>query len=265
MNTKQMKIRIEFASPSIKAIDHLSDIQEAVVYASKNLLRNEIRMSNVYTKDDKVFVNLLVPEERYPKFRIGRRLRGISVFLLKQNPQYQKYKVGTRVLFFLDVSKEIDDAPKTQTATNAFEYDISNAYEEIPYRLKTIAEMRESGATCAEIGKHFNISDSRVSQLYKKYKRIVNYNKAVETHASDTDDIFNYLWKAQKEIQCERVLVTRTYACLFRGGLLANNDILMNQHSDDELLKLSNFGIKSLALVRTALEIHKKEVENVCG
>lgn len=107
------KILIEFADPSIRAIDHIQDIRKAAEYAGLNLYsRYDVQLQYpMPTTDDKVVVEIMIPEEIVETFAVGNHLRGISSFLLKQcGNRYQKFLVGKRLLNYIEVS-EPDHTP----------------------------------------------------------------------------------------------------------------------------------------------------------
>ena len=88
-------IQIEFANLTIKAIDAIHDIREGVRSASLNLYSRygvQIQTPMVYG-DDKVVVEVKIPEEIVNTFAIGPHLKGVATYLLKQcNGRYDNYK-----------------------------------------------------------------------------------------------------------------------------------------------------------------------------
>lgn len=100
---KSKTVRIEFANPTVKAIDYISDISKAVRSASKNLYtKHDVVISEPRIEYELVFVDLLIPRQIFSNFKVGNHLRGISTFLLKHDDQYRKYCVGTRLLYFIE-------------------------------------------------------------------------------------------------------------------------------------------------------------------
>ena len=97
-------VLIEFANPKIRAVDHISDIREAVFYAQGNLLhRHHITLNMPIVIDGFVFVELYLPENIDENFSIGRHLRGISGYLLsKYGDFYKDYLVGARLLNYIE-------------------------------------------------------------------------------------------------------------------------------------------------------------------
>lgn len=118
------KVQIDFADPSIKAIDHLHDLRDAVRSASLSLnLRRNIVLQYPMPENDRVVLEIRMPEDEAESFVEGKpygmRLRGISNYLLKEcGGRYQRYLVGNRLLTYtlLDGS----DNNKTQSEHRGF-------------------------------------------------------------------------------------------------------------------------------------------------
>ena len=100
-------IQIEFADSTIKAIDAIHDIREGVRSASLNLYSRygvQIHPPMVYG-DDKVVVEVKIPEEIVDTFSIGPHLKGVATYLLKQcNGRYDDYLVGKRLLSYTEIA-----------------------------------------------------------------------------------------------------------------------------------------------------------------
>lgn len=100
-------IQIEFADSSIKAITAIHDIREGVRSASLNLYSRydvQIQTPMLYG-EDKVVVEIKIPEEIVETFSIGPHLKGISNYLLKNcNGRYDQYLVGKRLLVYTEVA-----------------------------------------------------------------------------------------------------------------------------------------------------------------
>lgn len=100
-------IQIEFANSTIKAIDAIHDIREGVRSASLNLYSRygvQIQTPMVYG-DDKVVVEVKIPEEIVNAFAIGPHLKGVATYLLKQcNGRYDDYLVGRRLLSYTEIA-----------------------------------------------------------------------------------------------------------------------------------------------------------------
>ena len=100
-------IQIEFADSSMKAIDAIHDIREGVKSASLNLYSRydvQIQTPMLYG-EDKVVVEIKIPEEIVETFAIGPHLKGVANYLLKScNGRYDQYVVGKRLLVYTEVA-----------------------------------------------------------------------------------------------------------------------------------------------------------------
>ena len=105
MRTK--KIRIEFADPSIRAIDNIQDIRKAAENAGLNLFsRYGVQLQYPMPDGDRVVLEIKIPDEIAETFAVGNHLRGISNFLLsKYGDRYQPYLVGKRLLNYTEVTE----------------------------------------------------------------------------------------------------------------------------------------------------------------
>ena len=100
-------IQIDFADSSIKAIDAIHDIRDGVRSASLNLYSRydvQIQTPMLYG-EDKVVVEIKIPEEIAEIFSIGPHLKGVANYLLKNcNGRYNQYVVGKRLLVYTEVA-----------------------------------------------------------------------------------------------------------------------------------------------------------------
>lgn len=106
-------IQLEFADSSIKAIDYIQDIRKAAENAGLNLYaRYDVQLQYpMPTPDDKVVVDIKIPECIEKTFAVGNHLRGISSYLLSRcGNRYQKHLVGKRLLNYIEV-KDSDLEP----------------------------------------------------------------------------------------------------------------------------------------------------------
>lgn len=107
------KIQLEFADPCIRAINYIQDIRKAAENAGLNLYsRYDVQLQYpMPTADDKVVVEIKIPDEIVDTFAVGNHLRGISNYLLSRcGDRYQKFLVGKRLLNYVEVS-ESDHEP----------------------------------------------------------------------------------------------------------------------------------------------------------
>lgn len=101
-------IQLEFANPNIRAIDHIVDIRKAAEYAGLNLYgRYDVQLQYpMPTDDNSVVVDIKIPDAMAESFSVGKRLRGISTYLLKHYPErYEPYLVGNRLLNYIDLQE----------------------------------------------------------------------------------------------------------------------------------------------------------------
>lgn len=106
-------IQIEFADSRIQAIDAIYDIRKAAESASLNLYsRYDVQLQTpMIIAEDKVVVEVKIPEKIVSTFAVGNHLRGLSTFLLKRcNGRYDDYLVGKRLLVYTEIP-----APETKT------------------------------------------------------------------------------------------------------------------------------------------------------
>lgn len=100
-------IQIEFADSSIKAADAIYDVREGVNSASLNLYSRygvQIQAPMIYG-EDKVVVEIKIPEEIVNTFSIGPHLKGVANYLLKScNGRYDQYVVGKRLLIYTEIA-----------------------------------------------------------------------------------------------------------------------------------------------------------------
>ncbi len=98
-------VLIEFADPNIKASDHFKDITNAVVHAQFNLrMRHGVKLRMPIGAKIGVVLEMDIPEEMADNFNFGKRLQGISKYLLdKYHDFYKDYRVGNRLLYYMPV------------------------------------------------------------------------------------------------------------------------------------------------------------------
>lgn len=101
-------IQIEFADSSMRAVDAIHDIREGVRSASLNLYSRydvQIQTPMLYG-EDKVVVEIKIPEEIVNTFSIGPHLKGVANYLLNScNGRYNQYLVGKRLLVYTEIAK----------------------------------------------------------------------------------------------------------------------------------------------------------------
>ena len=100
------RIQLEFADPKIRAIDHINDIRKAAENAGLNLFaKYNVRLQYpMPTENDRVVVEIKIPETIAKTFSIGNHLRGISSYLLTQLEfGYKDFLVGNRLLNYIEL------------------------------------------------------------------------------------------------------------------------------------------------------------------
>lgn len=103
------RVILKFADSKIKAIDHIHDLRRATENASLNLnLRyNVVLQYPMPTDDDQVYLDIRIPDELAESFSYGKRLRGISNYLLSTRRDfYEQHLVGNRLLTYIVVDEE---------------------------------------------------------------------------------------------------------------------------------------------------------------
>ena len=97
-------IRIEFADPCIKAIDHADDIRKAVNHAAVNLAaRHGVRLAIESTYTNVIIVRLDIPVAKIESFSIGNHLCGIARYLLREcSYPYRNHMMGRRLVYCID-------------------------------------------------------------------------------------------------------------------------------------------------------------------
>ena len=102
------RIQIEFANPTIKAIDYIQDIRKAAENAGLNLFsRYGVQLQYPMPDGDRVVVEIKIPEEIVDTFAVGNHLRGISTYLLsKGSNRYHQYLIGKRLLIYIELDEE---------------------------------------------------------------------------------------------------------------------------------------------------------------
>lgn len=96
-------VLIDFADTSIRAVDHINDIRDAVRSAGLNLnMRYDVVLQwPMRTEDDRVALEIRMPEELVENFSYGRRLQGIAGYLLRYHgDKYKQHVVGNRLLTY---------------------------------------------------------------------------------------------------------------------------------------------------------------------
>ncbi len=113
-------------------------------------------------------------------------------------------------------------------------------------RNKQIVKMRKEGKTYTQLADIFGISRERARQIVLKMETIGKH-----TH----QEYYDALVKACSNLGYSEVTATRTYKCLLRSHMFAKMkaaNLTLDDFSDDELLRIRNFGTNCLNAAREA-------------
>lgn len=126
----------------------------------------------------------------------------------------------------------------------------------MPYKIsereQKIIDYKKSGKSYREISKLIGISSSRVQQIFKKTTCKIKANEEFKTNKD--------FYSALELCSDSHVLATRTFNCLFRAGCIRHIDTdihELDKYSDEDLMRIRNFGKQSLKLAREANELYK--------
>lgn len=105
-------ILLQFAKPIVLQAQQVHDVEDAVRHAERNLTgRFGIRVTDyIILPDGEIVLKLEIPAESASNFSPGNRLRGISTWLIRHSDDYKQYRVGNRLLNYVDVSKLVSNA-----------------------------------------------------------------------------------------------------------------------------------------------------------
>ena len=107
------KVQIDLASKKSTAYEHFKEIQKAIHNASLGLYsKYGVQILNVLPIDEKVVMEIRIPDDIVENFGIGNHMRGVSAYLLKNYSEiFSDLVVGKRLLNYTDIasiSKEED-------------------------------------------------------------------------------------------------------------------------------------------------------------
>lgn len=127
-------------------------------------------------------------------------------------------------------------------------------------RKREIVALKDCGKSYGDIAIKFGISRSRVEQIYKSEKRHVAAEKMhIDAINGDADYTF---YDAILEVCETEKQATRVFTCLDRAGILREietNNGSLDSYSDETLLEIRNFGLKSLKNAREANILYKQK------
>lgn len=105
-------IMLEFADGKHRAIDSINDIRKATKHASMNLYsRHGVQLGYPMPYQDRVIVDIGIPDSDSDSFKVGYHLRGISTYMLGLSEKhYDSYLVGNRLFNYYEVSNPSDNS-----------------------------------------------------------------------------------------------------------------------------------------------------------
>lgn len=109
-----------------------------------------------------------------------------------------------------------------------------------------------------KIGDFFGISGSRAMQIYKREKTKYRFKKELENNKTNELSFYCACIQATQELNIDEKQATRAYRCLLRARIIPElkpGHHNLKRYSDEDLLRIRNFGIKSLEIARLADEI----------
>lgn len=128
-------------------------------------------------------------------------------------------------------------------------------------RNREIFELHKAGWSYSKIAAKFNLSSSRVQQLYKREEILVK-NERDHADALNGKTKYDFL-DALIETNAKPSTITRIFTILNRKGILQNlvNDVhAIDDISDEEFLDMWTIGTTSLRFIREANDIYKKRI-----
>lgn len=100
-------VQMDFTDPTIRAVEAILDIEEAVKSASINLRHRyniHLQLPRIY--DNKVVMKIEIPEKIAETFSIGPHLKGIASYLLKKcDGRYYRYETYQRLLVYTEIAE----------------------------------------------------------------------------------------------------------------------------------------------------------------
>ena len=127
-------------------------------------------------------------------------------------------------------------------------------------RNQEIVTLKNCGKSYSQIGIQFGLSKERIRQICEKEKkRIILENIHINALNGTTPYLF---YDAILEACSTESQATRLFRCLKRSGIIdeiEKNNGSLDSYSDETLLNIRNFGLKSLHFARKANVIYKKK------
>lgn len=127
-------------------------------------------------------------------------------------------------------------------------------------RNREIFNLKESGMSYSQIGSKFNLSRERIHQIcLKEQRRIESENLHVK--AVNGTIVYTF-WDALIDVCETRSQAVRIHNCLNRAGIIReieDDGGSLDSYSDEDLLKIRNFGVLSLIFSRRANKLFEQK------
>lgn len=127
-------------------------------------------------------------------------------------------------------------------------------------RNREIFNLKKSGMSYSQIGSKFNLSRERIRQICLKEQRHVESEKL---HAKAVNGTIVYtFWDALIDVCETRSQAIRIHNCLNRAGIIReieDDGGSLDSYSDEDLLKIRNFGVLSLIFSRRASKLFEQK------
>lgn len=139
------RVLIDFVARE-PAVTHMEDLLAAVNHAAYNLqARHHVQVVGLEVHRGDVVLTLEVPDTVAPSFPVGRHLKGIGAYLLKECSGYQELVVGKRLLSYTEVpvlssGQEVSDMDRF-SAVQAFVGLLSRSDASARERVQRICEI----------------------------------------------------------------------------------------------------------------------------
>lgn len=131
-----------------------------------------------------------------------------------------------------------------------------------------IYNQKQQGKTLRELAKEYNLSRERIRQIvHKEQLKIdrIEADRIRKEEISSGDRLYSFLdalQDARIENDLSENVETRVYNCLRRAGIMqriCNGECTLADYSDEQLLKIRNFGVNSLDLARKAYDLWRNK------
>ena len=122
-------------------------------------------------------------------------------------------------------------------------------------RNKQIVQMRNDGMTYEKIGQQFGITRERARQIYIRMTTLIETYEKKEQNEKEYLRYKQLFMNAAENLGFEDRVGTRVYRCLCRAKViddLINGVHILLDYEDEYLMRIRNFGDRSLVVAREA-------------